>query len=169
MNSKGLQSIVFILKKVAMFTTTLRDKLFGPVSCGGSDEVTTWRRMTIELQDPYYVVEYQLSVGDTLIDETVIVHFLDDLFNICKQANEDSRLRIISVQILSPKRINETSSWKLEELREIWRHSDNVSDQLTFVTSCGTRRDWRRHAGEKNCSEPAALIWQIPASSKYVV
>lgn len=152
-----------------MFTTTFRDKLFGPVSFGGSDEVTTWRRMTIELQDPYYVVEYQLSVGDTVIDETVMVHFLDDLFNICKQAAADSRLRIIAVQILSPKRINATSSWKLEELREIWRHSDNVSDQLTFVTSCGTRHDWRRHSGEEDFSEPAALIWQLPAKSRYVV
>ena len=118
-----------------MFTTTFRDKLFGPVAFGGGEEVTTWRRMTIELQDPYYVIEYQLKAGDTLMGETVIVHFLDDLLNICKQANEDPRLRIIAVQLLSPKRINETSNWKLEELREIWRHSDNLNGQLTFVTS----------------------------------
>jgi hypothetical protein len=119
--------------------------------------------MTIELQDPYYVIEYQLKAGDTLMGETIIVHFLDDLLNICKQANEDFRLRIIAVQILSPKRINETSNWKLEELREIWRHSDNVSDQLTFVTSSGTRRNWGRHAVVEDVSETATLIWEMPA------
>lgn len=146
-----------------MFTTTFRDKLFGPVAFSGGDEVTTWRRMTVELQEPYYVIEYQLRADDILLSETVIVHFLDDLLNICKQANEDSRLRILAVQLLSPKRINETSSWKLEELREIWRHSDDVSNQLTFVTSCGIRRKWGRHAVEKDFLEPAALIWEIPA------
>lgn len=146
-----------------MFTTTFRDRLFGPVAFDGGDEVTTWRRMTIELQDPYYVIEYQLKAGDTLMGETVIVHFLDDLLNICKQANEDSRLRIIAVQLLSPKRINETSSWKLDELREIWRHRNNVSDQLTFVTSSGTRCNFGRHSVEKDLLESAALIWEMPA------
>ena len=146
-----------------MFTTTFRDKLYGPVAFGGGDEVTTWRRMTIELQDPYYVIEYQLKAGDTLMGETIIVHFLDDLLNICKQASEDFRLRIIAVQLLSPKRINETANWKLEELREIWRHSDNVSDQLTFVTSSGTRRHWGRQAVVEDVSETAALIWEMPA------
>jgi hypothetical protein len=145
-----------------MFTTTFRDKLIGPVSFGGGDEVMTWRRMTIELQDPYYFIEYQLKAGGALMGETVIVHFLADLLNICKQANEDSRLRIIAVQLLSPRRINETSSWKLEELREIWRLSDDMSDQITFVTSSGARHNWGHHAVEKDFSKTADLIWEMP-------
>jgi hypothetical protein len=145
-----------------MFTTTFRDKLVGPVSFGGGDEVMTWRKMTIELQDPYYVIEYQLRAGDTLMGETVIVHFLTDLLNICKQANEDSRLHIIAVQLLSPRRINETSSWKLEELREIWRYSDSLNDQITFVTSSGIRHDWGHHGAKKDFSKMAGLIWEMP-------
>jgi hypothetical protein len=144
-----------------MFTTTFRDKLVGPVSFGGGDEVMTWRRITIELQDPYYVIEYQLRENGTFMGETIIVHFLADLLGICKQANEDSRLHIVAVQLLSPKRINETSSWKLEELREIWRYSDNIGDQITFVTSSGTRHNWGHHAVEEVFSEKAALIWEM--------
>lgn len=145
-----------------MFTTTLRDRLVGPVSYGGGEKVTTWRRMTIELQDPYYLIEYQIRAGSTLMGETVIVHFLDDLLGICKQANEDSRLFIVAVQLLSPRRINETTSWKLEELCEIWRHSGDLGDQITFVTSSGIRRNWGHDAVKKDYSETGALIWQMP-------
>jgi hypothetical protein len=144
-----------------MFTTNFRDKLVGPVSFGGGDEVTTWRRMTIELQDPYYVIEYQLKENGTFMGETVIVHFMADLLGICNQANEDSRLHIVAVQLLSPKRINKTNSWKLEELREIWRYSDNMGDQITFVTSSGARHNWGYHAVEEVFSKKAALIWEM--------
>jgi hypothetical protein len=145
-----------------MFSTSVRDRLVGPVSFGGGDEVMTWRRMTIELQDPYYVIEYQLRESGTLMGETVIVHFLTDLLNICKQANGDSRLHIVAVQLLSPSRINETSSWKLEELREIWRYSGKRGDQITYVTSSGTRHKWGYHAAEEDFSNTAALIWEKP-------
>lgn len=166
MNTKELQSIVFILDGVAMFTTTFRDQLLGPVSFGSGDKVTTWRRMTIELQDPYFLIEYQISFGDTLMGETVIVHFLDDLLGICEQANEDSRLFITGVQLLSPRRINETASWKLEELREIWRHSGDFGDQITFVTSSGILCDRGQDAVEKDYLETGAQIWEMPTRPK---
>lgn len=144
-----------------MFTTTLGDKLTGPVSFGGGEEVLTWRRITIELQNPYYVIEYQMKESGTFLGETVVIHFLADLLNICKQANRDSRFRIIGVQLLSPKRMNKTSGWKLDNLREIWRSRNNVSDQLTFVTTDGTRYSWGHYAVEKDFSKTATLIWEM--------
>ncbi|SMP82246.1 hypothetical protein SAMN06295970_1561 [Noviherbaspirillum suwonense] len=94
--------------------------------------------------------------------ETVIVYFLDDLINICKQANEDPRLLILAVQLLSPKRINQTNNWKLEELREVWRYSDDMDDQITFVTTGGERRNWGRQTMAKDFSKTAKLIWEMP-------
>jgi hypothetical protein len=69
--------------------------------------------------------------------------------------------KLILLGALSPRRINETSSWKLEQLREIWRYSDDMGDQITFVTSGGARHNWGHHAVEEVFSEKAALIWEM--------
>lgn len=145
-----------------MFTTSARDKMFGPATFGDGEKITTWRRMTIELKGPYYLIEYQIRAGDTLMNETVIVHFLDDLLGICKQANEDSRLIIVNVQLLSPRRINERTSWKLEELREIWRLKGHLGDQITFVTSSGIHRNWASATAEKDFHGKTVLVWEMP-------
>lgn len=120
-----------------MLTTTEDDKLLGPVSGMGQDFIT-WRRVSIDVYDPYYLVRYTTDDGIASVRQTLFLHFLDELAGVCRQAKDEPRLLINGVGRLAPAHENPNLGWKFDEVDEIW--ADSQKGHVLKLVMCNGRR-----------------------------
>lgn len=78
-----------------------------------------WRHARLNSEDAYFMVIYLEDKSKDLITE--LLWKVEDLIDICEFINVDKNLEMARVILLSPPNLNKSSTWKSEDLSEIWR------------------------------------------------
>ena len=78
-----------------------------------------WRCVDLEINSPYYFVEYCHEEKSSRLSARKIVSDTLDLVEICKAIQRDPHLQLIRISLLSPDRVNKSNTWELNSLSEI--------------------------------------------------
>lgn len=84
-----------------------------------SQSLYNWRCVDLELNFPYYFVEYAQTEGYAKLTTRKIVANFSDLEEVCKAIQENMNLELTQVSLLSPGWLNKTTGWELNALSEI--------------------------------------------------
>ncbi|MBC3917078.1 hypothetical protein H8L32_06290 [Undibacterium sp. CY18W] len=81
--------------------------------------VYNWLCVDLELNAPYFFVEYvQIEEYSRLTGRKIISNF-SDLEKICKLIRSDANLELAQISLLSPDWLNKSTGWQLNELSDV--------------------------------------------------
>lgn len=90
-----------------------------------------WRCVDLEINSPYYFVEYIHKEKSSRLTARKIVSDLADLTEICKAIKRDVKLQLVRISLLSPGWLNKSHLWELDSLSEI--HYGNFGQKDPWV------------------------------------
>lgn len=92
-----------------------------------------WRLVSLELQIPYFFVNYAFMEGDDWVSQVSILWKEDDLLDFCREVQGDSSTKIIQIALLAPPNTTEIRAWRMITLKEIWRGEDRDHQHREMV------------------------------------
>lgn len=100
-----------------------------------------WRLVSLELQIPYFFVNYAFMEGDDWVSQASILWKEDDLLDFCREVQGDSSTKIIQIALLAPSSTSEIKTWRMITLKEIWRGRirDHQHREMVYVGIEGER------------------------------
>lgn len=100
-----------------------------------------WRLVSLELQIPYFFVNYAFMEGDDWVSQVSILWKEDDLLDFCREVQGDSSTKIIQIALLAPPSTSEIKTWRMITLKEIWRGRirDHQHREMVYVGIEGDR------------------------------
>lgn len=91
-----------------------------------------WRLVSLELQIPYFFVNYAFMEGDDWVYQVSILWKEDDLLDFCREVQGDSSTKIIQIALLAPPNTI-IRAWRMITLKEIWRGEDRDHQHREMV------------------------------------
>lgn len=123
-----------------MFVTKLEDKLpdrFLSIDDGES----SWRRVSMEGDNPYFLLRLDMIDGESWIGKTYLLSALGDVLDLCKLARDCPDIRIRQVAIISPPWMESDGGWRIHDLDEVKAGPIDRRGERTrmFKTKAGQR------------------------------
>jgi hypothetical protein len=113
-----LESEIHIHKGAALLLTDKNHRMPSfPFLTSSTQEM--WRAMTFDLAIPYTFISYANEHGGVWISQCSVFWRQQDVLKICRDAEIDSRIKILDVWLLLPCGIDSRQSWRWVTVSEI--------------------------------------------------
>ncbi|MFZ6876456.1 hypothetical protein ACO0LF_30760 [Undibacterium sp. Di27W] len=90
-----------------------------------------WRCVDLEINSPYYFLEYIQKENSSRLSARKIVSDLADLIEMCQAIKRDAKLQLVRISLLSPSWLNKSHMWELASLSEV--HYGNFGQKEPWV------------------------------------
>lgn len=139
MSTLGLQSIVFIVGGWGMFRTHLQAEVKGAVAFGYGLRV--WRYVEQAIQCPWLYVCWTEKSGEVTLSSMLMVADMSMFEDMLDRQTE--KLRVENVLLVSPRHLNRSAGWLMEELVELCEAVGPACEHLAYVYKLeGGRTYW---------------------------
>lgn len=81
--------------------------------------VYNWLCVDLELNAPYFFIEYAQTEKYARLTGRKIVSNFSDLEKVCKLIHGDAKFELTQISLLSPGWLNKSTGWQLDELSDV--------------------------------------------------
>ena len=121
--------------------TTINSYLSHTFLANKNDNIQTWRCVDLDLNIPYFLIEYDLTERDVSLRMRKLVCSISDLSNWWEMIQQDSSAQGIRASLMSPGWLNSSDGWQIHELIGILtvETEPNVPWSTIYVLKNGDR------------------------------
>lgn len=105
---------------ILLMITTNNSYLSHTFSANKTDITQTWRCVDLDLNIPYFLIEYDLTELDIALRMRKLVYDISDLSNCWKTIQQESTTNGIRAYLMSPTWLNKSDGWQIHQLDEIF-------------------------------------------------